>query len=174
MESPPKKLLDRVRDAVRVRHYSRRTEEAYVLWIRRFILFHGKRHPSSMGAEEVNAFLTHLAVDGSICASTQGQALSALLFLYRQVLEEPLPWMEDLVRAKRPSRLPVELAGPAVAGVESLVCPGHSKNWPQRLWSSASNPERRLRRRYWRAWMSSRPTSMKLSGSARRQSDTRL
>ncbi|MGK2856396.1 MAG: integron integrase [Thermoanaerobaculia bacterium] len=117
MEARPKKLLDRVRDAVRVRHYSRRTEEAYVLWIRRFILFHGKRHPSSMGAEEVNAFLTYLAVDGSVCASTQGQALSALLFLYRQVLEEPMPWIEDLVRAKRPSRLPVVLTSDEVRAV---------------------------------------------------------
>jgi integron integrase len=106
--SPPK-LLDRVRHAIRVRHYSIRTEEAYVAWIRRYILFHGKRHPSSMGAEEVNAFLTHLAVDGEVSASTQGQALSALLFLYREVLEEELPWLGDIVRARRPKRLPVVL-----------------------------------------------------------------
>ncbi len=84
------KLLDRVRAALRVRHYSPRTEESYVGWIRRFILYHGKRHPSSMGAGEVNAFLTSLAVEGNVSASTQNQALSALLFLYRSVLEEPV------------------------------------------------------------------------------------
>lgn len=108
MTEPPK-LLDRVKAAVRVRHYSRRTEEAYVMWIRRFILFHRKRHPSAMGAEEVNAFLTSLAVDSHVSASTQNQALSALLFLYRAVLEDPLPWLNDIVRAQRPERLPVVL-----------------------------------------------------------------
>jgi|SRR5581483_8488621 len=107
MEQP--KLLDRVRGAIRARHYSRRTEEAYVGWIKRFIFFHNKRHPSAMGAEEVNAFLTALATDQNVSASTQGQALSALLFLYRYVLDDPLPWMEDLVRAQRPARLPVVL-----------------------------------------------------------------
>lgn len=103
------KLLDRVRQAIRVRHYSVRTSEAYVFWIRKFILFHNKRHPSSMGADEVNAFLSHLAVDRNVSASTQNQALSALLFLYRVVLEDPLPWLQDLVRAQRPERLPVVL-----------------------------------------------------------------
>jgi hypothetical protein len=82
-------LLDRVRDALRTRHYSTRTEESYVGWIRRFILYHGKRHPASLGRDEVNAFLTSLAVDEHVGASTQNQALSALLFLYRVVLEEP-------------------------------------------------------------------------------------
>jgi integron integrase len=105
----PRRLLDQVRDAIRLRHYSIRTEDAYVQWIRRYILFHGKRHPSSMGADEVNAFLTHLAVDGDVAASTQGQALSALLFLYRHVLQEPLPWLEDVVRARKPKKLPVVL-----------------------------------------------------------------
>ena len=81
--SEPPKLLDRVRAAVRVRHYSRRTEEAYIMWIRRYILFHQKKHPSAMGGDEVNAFLTHLAVEQTVSASTQNQALSALLFLYR-------------------------------------------------------------------------------------------
>ena len=107
--SEPPKLLDRVRAAVRVRHYSQRTEEAYVMWIRRYILFHRKTHPSAMGAREVNAFLTHLAVEETVSASTQNQALSALLFLYRHVLEEPLPWIDDIVRAQRPLRLPVVL-----------------------------------------------------------------
>ncbi len=107
--SEPPKFLDRVRTAIRVRHYSVRTEKAYVQWIRRFILYHGKRHPSEMGANEVNAFLSHLAVDRTVSASTQNQALAALLFLYRHVLEKPLPWLDDLVRAQRPERLPVVL-----------------------------------------------------------------
>jgi len=84
----PRKLLDRVRDSVRARHYSIRTEEAYVTWAKRYILFHGKKHPSAMGAEEINAFLTNLAVDRNVAASTQNQALSAILFLYREVLGE--------------------------------------------------------------------------------------
>ena len=85
---PPRKqkLLDRVREVLRVLHYSRRTEEAYTSWIRRFILYHGKRHPTEMGEPEVVAFLTHLAVEGRVSASTQNQALSALLFLYGKVL----------------------------------------------------------------------------------------
>jgi site-specific recombinase XerD len=104
------KLLDRVRAALRARHYSRRTEQAYAGWIRRFILFHHKRHPSSMGAEEVNAFLTRLAVDGKVTASTQNQALSAILFLYRVVLEDPLPWIGEVIRARRPVHIPVVLS----------------------------------------------------------------
>lgn len=107
---PPKpRLLDRVRDAVRARHYSRRTEEAYTAWIRRFILFHGKRHPAEMGAAEITRFLTALAVDRRVAASTQNQALSALLFLYRDVLRQEIPWLEDVVRARRARRLPVVL-----------------------------------------------------------------
>jgi integron integrase len=105
----PPRLLDRVREAIRSRHYSRRTEKAYVHWIRRFIFFHGKRHPAEMGAPEVTAFLTSLAVQDKVAASTQNQALSALLFLYRQVLGVDLPWLEDVVRAKRPQYLPVVL-----------------------------------------------------------------
>ena len=101
------KLLDRVRNRCRVRHLSLSTEHAYVGWIRRFILFHNKRHPLQMGAAEVSAFLTHLAVDGHVAASTQNQALSALLFLYREVLEQDFGWLEDVVRAKKPKRLPV-------------------------------------------------------------------
>lgn len=90
-EAPQPRLLDRVREAVRVRHYSRSTEKAYVRWTRRFILFHGKRHPLEMGAAEVAAFLTALAVRRRVASSTQNQALSALLFLYREVLDVELP-----------------------------------------------------------------------------------
>jgi integron integrase len=115
--SEPPRLLDRLRDAIRVRHYSIRTEEAYAQWVRRFILFHNKRHPSAMGAEEVNAFLTHLAVEGHVAASTQAQALSALLFLYRHVLDDQLPWLGDLVRARKPRRLPVVLTREEVRAI---------------------------------------------------------
>jgi integrase len=106
---PTPKLLDQVRDQIRVKHYSIRTETQYVQWLRRFILFHGKRHPRDMGAPEVEAFLTHLAVEGKVAASTQNQALAALLFLYREVLGIDLPWLKDVTRAKRPQRLPVVL-----------------------------------------------------------------
>jgi integron integrase len=107
--APKPKLLDRVRDALRARHYSHRTEKAYVHWIRRYIFFHGKRHPLEMGAPEVTAFLTALAVRDRVAASTQNQALNALLFLYRQILDVQLPWLDDIVRAKRPQHLPVVL-----------------------------------------------------------------
>jgi integron integrase len=100
------RLFPTIHATLRARHYSRRTEEAYVGWIKRFILFHNKRHPASMGGDEVNAFLTSLAVDGNVSASTQGQALSALLFLYRYVLNDPLPWLNDVVRAARPLYVP--------------------------------------------------------------------
>jgi integron integrase len=109
IQSPPKKLLDRVRDSIRVKHYSYQTEKTYVQWIRRFILFHDKRHPSEMGGVEVNAFLTHLAVTENVAASTQNQALSAILFLYREVLQEELNLNLDAVRAKRPRYLPTVL-----------------------------------------------------------------
>jgi integron integrase len=111
------KLLDQVRDRIRVKHYSIRTETQYVQWIKRFILFHGKRHPREMGAAEVEAFLTHLAVEGSVAASTQNQALSALLFLYREVLQIELPWLDNVVRAKQPQRLPVVLTQNEVRAV---------------------------------------------------------
>jgi len=107
--APPPKLLDQVRDRIRVKHYSIRTETQYVQWVRRFILFHGKKHPRDMGAPEVEAFLTHLAVEGNVAAATQNQALSALLFLYREVLAIDLPWLNDVTRAKRPQRMPVVL-----------------------------------------------------------------
>lgn len=103
------KLLDQVRNAVRVRHMALSTEKTYVNWIRRYILFHHKRHPLEMGKMEVSAFLTHLAVDGRVTSSTQNQALAALLFLYRVVLEKDFGWLEDVVRAKKPRRIPVVL-----------------------------------------------------------------
>jgi integron integrase len=117
VESPKPRLLDRVRESLRTHHYSRRTEKAYVAWIRRYILFHDKRHPAEMGAPEVTGFLTWLAVDRSVAASTQNQALSALLFLYREVLGQDLPWLEDLVRAKRRPYLPVVLTRDEVRAV---------------------------------------------------------
>jgi integrase len=115
--SPAPKLLDQVRDRIRVKHYSIRTETQYVQWIRRFILFHGKRHPLDLGAPEVEAFLTHLAVEGNVAAATQNQALSALLFLYREVLGIELPWLDKVTRAKRPRHLPVVLTRDEVRAV---------------------------------------------------------
>ena len=115
--APKPRLLDRVREAIRIRHYSRRTEKAYVHWIKRYIFFHGTRHPAEMGAPEVTAFLTSLAVHGKVAASTQNQALSALLFLYREVLGVELPWLDDIVRAKRPLHLPVVLTRDEVRAV---------------------------------------------------------
>ena len=109
MEPHPKKLLDQVRNAMRLKHYSLRTEETYVDWITRFILFHNKRHPKDMSNAEVEAFLTHLAVDLNVAASTQNQALSALLFLYREVLKKDLGPV-DSVRAKKPKRLPTVMS----------------------------------------------------------------
>ncbi len=100
--SRPPKLLDRVRDALRLKHYSIHTEEAYVNWIKRYILFHNKRHPKDMGVVEIEAFLTHLAVQKNVAASTQNQALSALSFLYRTVLKKDLEGTIDVVRAKKP------------------------------------------------------------------------
>jgi integron integrase len=106
-----------VRDAIRARHYSRRTEKAYAHWIKQYIFFHGKRHPADMGAPEVTAFLTSLAVHDKVAASTQNQALSVLLFLYREVLGVELPWLDDVVRAKRPQHLPVVLTRDEVRAV---------------------------------------------------------
>jgi integron integrase len=101
------RLLDRVRWHLRVKHYSLRTEQSYIEWIRRFILFHHKRHPDEMGEKEISAFLTHLAVDQHVAASTQNQALSALLFLYQQVFERKLDFLENIERVKRPPKVPV-------------------------------------------------------------------
>ena len=108
MEKP--RLMDQVRDVLRVHHYSIRTEESYTQWIRRYIFFHNKRHPQEMGEKEITEFLTHLAVKKNVSASTQNQALSALLFLYKKVLNIELDWLDDVVRAKRPQRLPVVLS----------------------------------------------------------------
>lgn len=108
---PPPRLLDQVRAACRARHYSLRTERAYVGWVRRYVLANGKRHPRGLGQAELEAFLTALAVDARVAAGTQNQALSALLFLYRQVLGmDRLPWLEGVVRAKHPARIPVVLS----------------------------------------------------------------
>ena len=111
------KLLDQVRAKIRLKHYSIRTEQAYVDWIRRYILFHGKRHPQEMGKPEVEQFLSHLAVERNVAASTQNQALSAILFLYKEVLEKNIGWLDDVERAKRPARLPVVLTAAEVRAV---------------------------------------------------------
>lgn len=105
MGSQPR-LLDQMREVLRLKHLSFRTEETYVSWVKRFILFHEKRHPKDMGAAEIRAFLTHLATHGQVAASTQNSALNALLFLYRSVLKQPFPQLEDIERAKRPRRVP--------------------------------------------------------------------
>ncbi len=115
MVDRPPRLLDRVRGALRVRHYSPRTESGYVHWILRYIRFHSIRHPNEMGAPEVSAFLTHLAVEGNVAPSTQNQALNALVFLYGRVLERPLGELAGVVRARKPRRLPVVLSREEVA-----------------------------------------------------------
>jgi len=115
--SPPRRLLDQVRDRIRRLGMAIRTEEAYVGWVRRFILANGKRHPREMGAAEVESFLTRLASEGKVAASTQNQALAALLFLYREVLGIELPWMEHIRRAKRPEHLPTVLSRAEVAAL---------------------------------------------------------
>lgn len=108
MDKP--RLLDQVRDTLRLRHYSLRTEESYLQWIRRFILFHDKRHPLAMGEQEVTAFLTYLAVQKHVAPSTQNQALAAILFLYKEVLERELAWLDNIVRAKRREHVPAVLS----------------------------------------------------------------
>jgi integron integrase len=123
-DSPPT-LLDHVRQAIRVRHYSPRTEDAYVSWIRRFIVFHGKRHPRELGEREVTAYVSSLATRG-VSASTQNQALSAVLFLFQVVLGQRLPWMNDIVRAQRPARLPVVLSREEVSSLLSRL---HGPVW---------------------------------------------
>jgi len=111
------RLMSDVRTALRARHYNRRTEQAYCLWVRRFIRFHALRHPADMGEPEINAFLTHLASEGQVSASTQTQALSALLFLYRNVVHRDVGALDDLVRARKPRRLPVVLTRDEVKGI---------------------------------------------------------
>ena len=110
-------FLESCRQKIRLKHYSVRTEQAYLDWIKRFILFQGKRHPAALGAPEVAAFLTHLAIDRGVSASTQNQAKSALLFMYKQVLGAELPWLDHVERAKAPQRLPVVLTQDEVAAV---------------------------------------------------------
>jgi integron integrase len=113
----PPKLLDQIRNKLRVKHYAIRTEEQYLHWIKRFILFHGKRHPKDMGAAQIEAFLTNLAVAGKVSASTQNQAKSALLFMYREVFEQTLPWLDNVTQARVPKRLPVVLTVKEVQAV---------------------------------------------------------
>ncbi len=115
--SRPPRLLDQVREVIRMKRYSIRTEEAYVQWIKRFVLFHDKRHPRDMGPEEVRQFLTHLAVTRRVAASTQNQALSAILFLYKAVLQQDIGWIDEIVWAKKPKRLPVVLTREEVKAV---------------------------------------------------------
>jgi len=113
----PPKLLDQMRARIRTKHYSIRTEEVYVDWARRFILFHGKKHPQNMGGKEIEAFLSHLAVERNVAASTQAQAKAALLFLYKEVLDIDLPWLDEIITAKVSRRLPVVLTQREVAAL---------------------------------------------------------
>jgi len=120
------RLLDQVREIIRLKHYSRRTEFSYIHWIRRYILFNNKRHPKEMGVEEITAFLTFLAVKKKVSASTQNLALSAILFLYKQVLQVDLPWIDKVVRAKRSEHLPVVLTREEV---KALLAQFDGKYW---------------------------------------------
>jgi len=126
VSSKPPRLLEQLRDAIRRRHYSPRTEETYAHWVKRFIYFSGKRHPAAMGAAEVTAFLNHLARERDVAAATQNQALSALLFLYREVLGRPLPWLDELERARMPLRRPSVLTR---AEVERLLALMQGTKW---------------------------------------------
>ncbi|MGH8631413.1 MAG: integron integrase, partial [Burkholderiales bacterium] len=121
-----RRLLDQVRDAIRRLHYSDRTEESYVHWIKRFIYFSGKRHPRETGAAEVTAFLSYLASERDVAAATQNQALAALLFLYKEVLQQPLPWLDRIDRAKRPVRVPTVLSA---GEVERLLAAMSGTKW---------------------------------------------
>jgi integron integrase len=120
------KLLDHIRAAIRVRHFSPRTEEAYAGWVRRYIMFHGKRHPDQMGEAEIRDFLSFLAVQQKVAASTQNQALAALLFLYREVLRRPMDCVDVGIRAKRPERLPVVLTRDEIRQILAVM-PGTSR-----------------------------------------------
>ena len=115
------RLLDQIRNRIRARHYSLRTEKAYVYWARRFVRFCGLRHPRELGPAEVERFLTYLAVEDKVSASTQNQALAGVLFLYREVLDFELPWLDSVVRARRPARLPVVLTRVEVRRVLSRL-----------------------------------------------------
>ena len=133
------KLLDPVRAKIRIKYDSIRTEQAYVDWIRRYILFHGKRHPQEMGKPEVEQFLSHLAVGRNVAASTQNQALSAILFLYKEVLEKDIGWLDNMERAKRPARLPVVLTAAEVRAV-----PAHLEGRPRLMANLLSGAGLRL------------------------------
>ena len=121
MERPPAKLLDKVRYRIRVKGYSIRTEQSYVSWVRRFILFHNKRHPQDMGKYEIEAYLTHLAVNRHVSPSTQNQAFNALLFLYRNVLEIEFPESINAYRSKRPIPLPTVLTKSETIKIISMI-----------------------------------------------------
>ncbi|MFE1746906.1 phage integrase N-terminal SAM-like domain-containing protein [Coleofasciculus sp. H7-2] len=121
MEPRPKKLLDQLRDAIRLKHYAYRTEETYVQWVRRYILFHDKRHPTEMGRVEIETFLTHLAVQEQVAASTQNQALNAILFLYREVLSLEVSEV-NAIRAKRSQYLPTVLTKTEAQAVIQQIC----------------------------------------------------
>jgi integrase len=120
------KLLDQLREALRARHYSRRTEQTYCLWVKRFIYFHNVRHPAEMAEPEINAFLTHLAVREKVSASTQNQALSALLFLYRRVLDREIGDLGEVIRARKPKRLPVVMTREEV---KTVLCHLKGAKW---------------------------------------------
>src|SRR5688572_9985577 len=115
--STRERLIPAVRRLMRARHLSRLTEEAYVRWIVRYVRFHGLRHPGTLGEREMREFLSHLAADRNVAASTQSQALAALLFLYVEVLRDPVPWIADVIRARRPERLPVVMTREEVRAV---------------------------------------------------------
>ena len=115
------KLLDRLRQALRSRHYSKRTEKTYAMWVKRFIYFHNVRHPAEMAESEINAFLTHLAVEKHVSASTQNQALSALLFLYRYLIGREVGELGNVIRARKPKRLPVVMTRKEVKAVLSQL-----------------------------------------------------
>ena len=118
---PKPKLLDQVRQAIRARHYSPKTEESYIHWIKRFIFFHGKRHPAEMEEREIAQFLSNLASESRVSASTQNQALNAILFLYRDVLGKKIGYVDGVIRAKRPHRLPVVLTRQEVKAIIGLL-----------------------------------------------------
>jgi site-specific recombinase XerD len=117
MEQRPKKLLEQVQDVIRLKHYSYQTEKTYIYWIRRYILFHNKRHPKDMGSQEIEEFLTHLAINENVAASTQNQAFYAVLFLYKQVLKQDLDLKVDAVRAKKSNYLPTVLTKDEVLAI---------------------------------------------------------
>jgi integrase len=117
MEQRPKKLLEQVQDSIRIKHYSYQTEKTYIYWTRRYILFHNKRHPQEMGSAEIEAFLTYLAVKENVAASTQNQALHAILFLYKEVLKQELDLKVDAVRAKKTKYLPTVLTKEEVLAI---------------------------------------------------------